>query len=73
MKGETTAMSNTNIFTSAAKGREIIEANPGNDLLLSEIAQLYDIMRDDPTDGRFNALGIAFDYGVYVGAQLKKK
>ena len=66
-------MNNTNIFEKAKKGREIIEANPSNDLLLSEIAQLYDIMRDDPTDGRFNALGIAFDYGVYVGAQLEKK
>ena len=66
-------MSNTNIFTSAAKGREIIEAKPGNDLMLSEIAQLYDIIRDDPANGWFNALGIAFDYGVYVGAQLEKK
>lgn len=66
-------MSNTNIFTSAAKGREIIEANPSNDLMLSEIAQLYDVMHDDPANGWFNALGIAFDYGVYVGAQLESK
>ena len=61
------------LTSGATIGRELVNANPGSDLILSEIGELFEMIKDDPASGWFNAIGLAFDFGVCVGAQLENK
>lgn len=57
----------------ATIGRELVNANPGSDLILPEIGELLEMLKDDPANGWFNVIGLAFSFGVCVGAQLENK
>lgn len=61
------------LISGATIGRELVNANPGSDLILSEIGELFEMIKDDPANGWFDAIGAAFDFGVYVGSQLDNK
>ncbi len=57
----------------AEEGRELVERNPRADLSLSEIEELYKILRDEESEngGILGVINTAFDFGVSVGSRLK--
>jgi len=57
----------------AEEGRELLRKHPRMDLNLSEIEELYKILRDEESGhgGIIGVINTAFDFGVSVGARCK--
>lgn len=63
------------INAEATNGREILERNPEQDMMLSEINEFYQLYKSSDTlsNGLFDIISKAFHMGVSVGARITQE